>query len=301
MRLGVDLNRLAKSCNLSTNKERLDEEVLAYEAAIDKNTEEHNQLSDKVNALKLEINKTKRNTISLFANGLKVVKNLAMGKHEEVRKIITEMGNSVDAHEKATSEHEKARAILDDNEDERVVLDDEYANTVDERKECVDKIFRLKRQQAEAEKQIGMLREEAANESWSEMWKDAQEGIKSEMDTNNMPAFRRELSKQQEELDENLEADLGELDMYRNPSRIQRMMRTEEELQRDEKRVKEIEETLKEEYTNATAVIKSKQEKVDRYFPTWQERVDLIGRNRLVRGALHTLKRKIMMRVFGIN
>ena len=284
----------------NSNKEKLEEEIAACEVALDDNMEQYNKLSDKVNELKLEIKKTKRNVLTGFTSGLRIAKNLMLGKHDEARKILGEISNNVDANEKAMTEHEETQVALDANENEKAVLDDAYANAVDERNNCISKIARLERQKAEAIKQVETLKEEVANEAWTEAWKDAQEGIKAEMGTDNMNAFRRKLNIQKKELDENLEEDLTELDTFRNPSRIQRMMRTEEELQRDAERADEVEGMLREEHGNATAIIAAKREKVDRYFPTWQERVKNIRENNLVRGALSTLKRRVMMRMYGL-
>lgn len=284
----------------NNNKERLEEEVSACEEALDDNMEQHDQLSDKINELKLETKKTKRNIITGFTSGLKIAKNLVLGRHDEARKILAEISGNVDANEKAMNEHEDTKSALEANETEKTTLDNAYANAIDERNACVGKISRLERQKAETEKQLEMLKEEVTNEAWAEAWRDTQAGIKEEMGTENMTAFRRELNTQKKELDENLKEDLTELDYYRNPSRIQQLMRTEDELQRDAERADEVERLLRGEHENATAIIDAKREKVDRYFPTWQERVKNIKENNLVRGALSTLKRKVMMRMYGI-
>lgn len=279
------------------SKEKIEEEIDACEAALEDNNEQFNQLSDRAEELKVEIKRTKRNALNGLANGLRIVKNLALGRHDEVRKILGEISGDIDANEKATDEQVEVNDALSANETEHATLNSAYENAVDERSATVQKIRRLERQRSEASKQKEMLKEEVANEAWSEAWADAQEGIKSEMGTDNIAAFRRELSAQQEELDENLEDDLTELDGYRNPSRIQRMMRTDEELARDAERADEIEDILRDEHEQATSIIDAKREKIDHYFPTWQERVKQVRENKLVGGALSSLKRKILTRM----
>ena len=145
-----------------------------------------------------------------------------------------------------------------------------------------------------------MLKEQIANEAWTEAWADAQEGIKNEMGTNNMAAFRNELAAQQKELDDDLDADLAELDTYRTPSRVQRLMMTEEQLAQSAARADEVEAQLTREHEEASSAIDAKREKVDQYFPTWQKRVSDIVENKLVSGALHTFGRKILMKMRGL-
>lgn len=282
------------------NKASLEEEIVACEAAIEDNLDQHDQLSDKADQLQLEIKSTKRNIISSFANGLKLMKNLALGRHDEARQLLGDISSNIDKNEAAMQGHEETQAALDANEEEKLTLDNAYADAKDQHSASISKISRLERQKATALKQIEMLKEEVANNAWAEAWKDAQEGIKAEMGFDNMVTFRNELASQEEELSDNLQSDLEELDAYRNPSRIQRMMRSEAELQRDAERADAIQSKLEEEYDDAMSAISAKREKVDQYFPTWQERVKSISQNNLVSGALSTLKRKILMRLQGI-
>lgn len=283
-----------------SNKERLEEEISAIEFAIEDNIEEHDKLSEKAQELKLEINKTKRSIIGGFTNGLKIAKNLMLGKHDEARKILGEIGGNIDANEKAMTEQKENDLAIENNEREQADLDKNHKDTIDEHSLCVDKISRLERQKSEASKQIEILKQEVADQAWAAAWEDAQEGIKAEMGTDNMTAFRQELNSQRQELDDELEEDLNELSSYKNPSRIQRLMRTEDELRRDAERADEIERMLKEQHDNATATLDAKREKVDKYFPTWQERIKNVKENHLVKGALSTLKRKILMRRMGM-
>ena len=284
----------------NTNKERLEEEVLACESALEANQEQHDQLTDKVDQLKIEVKKTKRGAITGFMNGLKIAKNLALGRHEEARQLLADISGNIDKNEAAMTEHAETESALEANEAEKLTLDDAYATALDERQASSSKISRLERQKADALKQIDLLKEEVANEAWSEAWKDAQVGIMREMGTNDMPGFRKELNAQKEALSEELEGDLAELDAYRNPSKIDRLMRSEEELARDAERADAVEGKLREEYAGSVSAIDTKLNKVDQYFPTWQERVKSISENRLISGAMSTLKRKLLMRLRGL-
>ncbi len=84
--------------------------------------------------------------------------------------------------------------------------------------------------------------------------------------------------------------------MYRNPSAVQRMMRSEEQLREDAENADRVEETLRRDYEKKVKEIDQTLEQVDKYFPTWQERVKQLTSNGGVKSALSTVKRKIVAR-----
>ena len=280
------------------DKEKLENQIAEYEESLDANSEAHDQLSDKVNQLRDKVNKTKRSIISGFTDGLRIVKNLVLGRHQEVRDIVDNISKNVDANEAAMHDHETASKELRVNEAERVTLIDSRANAIDARNTTNKKIANLEKWRADAKKQIAALEEEAAVQAKEKAWDDAREAIKAEMGTDNMPEFRRDLERQKAELEERLQADLEELDSFRHPTRIQRLMRSEEELQREAARADEIEEKLRSEYEAEVAAIDLKLAKVNEYFPTWRERVKKTRETGPVKSSLSTLKRRVLLHMY---
>ena len=282
-------------------KEDLAEQIFKYETDLGRNFKEHEELSDKLVEIRKEVKKTRRNLFASFATGFELLKNQLFGDNEKIE----EIGNAILSDNKKNKEAKASQKETEDkleaNENEKNQLETDYINARDSQKDCTDKLSRLEHQKTEINKRLALLEEEIAEEKEIEARRTARQEIRSEMGSDNPRLLRRELDDRQRGLDEGLARELGELDSkYRNPSRVDRLMRSEEELQRDKERSDEAEEILRQEHAAETAAIKQQRERVEQYFPTLPERIKDIRENDRVNKALGSLKRKILMRVYGI-
>lgn len=285
-----------------TNKDnaRLEEKISECETALDNNAEVHNQLSEKVDQLRDKVNKTKRSILNGFTDGLKIVKNLALGKHQEVRDIVNNIANNVNENEQAMKSRAQAEQQLRVNEAEKKTLSNERADAIDIQNSNNKKLANLKKWRAELQKQESLLQDKVAEDNSRRAWEDAREAIKAEMGTDDMKAFRKKLIQKREELEESYSADIDELNSIRKPSRIQRMMRTEQELREEVERADRIEARLTAEYDREAAEIEEKLAKVEEYFPTWKERVARSRENPSTKRGLAAIKHKVLLRLYNI-
>lgn len=294
------------------NKESSEKEISRCEKELGRNRTEHEEISDTLDELKKEVKETRRSLFTSFATGFKLLKNQLFGDNEKIRGILKEANDYNDKNEKAKASQKETEDKLEANEEEKNRLDNDYEKAVDGRNDCIKKRSRLERQKADANKRLALLEEEVAEEKEREAWNTARQEVRSEMDSNNPRLFRRELDASQRSLDAELAEDLDELESkYINPpelTRIDRMMLDEkkieqidEERARNKVRSKEIAERLRQEHAAKTAAINQQRERVEQYFPTLPERIRDIRENDRVNKALGSLKRKILMRVYGIS
>lgn len=281
----------------NSNKEKLEEEVEACEAAVEENVEEHDRLSDRAAELKAEVRRTKRSVVNNFMNGLRIARGMALGRHEEIFKLTAEINENATANQTAMEDQHETQIKLEENVAEKEELDTALENAVDRRDASARKISRLERQKEAAAQQINRLKEEIQNEAWADAWQDAQEGIKAEMGTNNMSEFRRELGRESKKNDKALKKELEDTKFIRDRSRVLSIV-FDADPEQAATRLGKYEEEIKAAHDREAQKIATKREKVDRYFPTWQERVKNVRENNLVGGALATLKRKILMAMY---
>ena len=289
----------------NSKKENLDEQIFGYERALDNNFSEQESLLEKLADTEKVAKQTKINLIKGFTSGLKIAKKLMLGKHEEARKLIDNLKDNVDKNEQALEDHAKIEDELDAKENEKSDINAVYGIALDDRKNCINKLSRLEHQKAELSKRINLLREEVANESWADAWEKAREDVETqffkEAGAKNANDYRRKLDQSRENIESDYKEDLSQLEKYKNPSRIDLLMQSEEELERNKARAGEVEQMLQQAYENNLDTINQNRETVDQVFPTLPELIKNIRENHLVRGALSTLKRKILMRVYGIS
>ena len=290
----------AQIAEVNEDNARLEEKISECETALDNNAETHSQLTEKVDQLRDRVNKTKRSILSGFADGLKIVKNLALGKHREVRDIINGITNNVNENEQAMKSKAQAEQQLRVNEAEKKTLSNERADAIDIQNSNNKKLANLKKWRADLQKQESLLQDKVAEDNSKRAWEDAREAIKAEMGTDDMKAFRKKLIQKREELEESYLADMDELDGIRKPSRIQRMMRTEQELREEAERADRIEARLTAEHDREVAEIEEKLAKVEEYFPTWGERVAKSRENPSTKRGLATIKRKVLLRMYNV-
>lgn len=281
------------------DKESFDEEISRCENELGRNFTEHEELSDKLVELKKEVKETRRNLFTSFATGFKLLRNQLFGDNEKIREILKDANDNNDRNEKAKAGQKETEDKLEANEEEKNRLDTDYANALDGRDNCTNKRSRLERQKAEVNKRLALLEEEIAEEKEIEARKTARQEIRSEMGSDNPRLLRRELDARQRDTDENLAEQLKELDEIRNPSRVKRLV-YREDLQRYRERSDEVGEILRQEHAAETAAINQQRKRVEQYFPTLPERIKDIRENDRVNKALGSLKRKILMRVYGI-
>ena len=290
----------AQIAEVNEDNARLEEKISECESALDNNAETHSQLTEKVDQLRDRVNKTKRSILSGFADGLKIVKNLALGKHQEVRDIINGITNNVNENEQAMKSKAQAEQQLRVNEAEKKTLSNERADAIDIQNSNNKKLANLKKWRADLQKQESLLQDKVAEDNSKRAWEDAREAIKAEMGTDDMKAFRKKLIQKREELEESYLADMDELDGIRKPSRIQRMMRTEQELREEAERADRIEARLTAEHDREVAEIEEKLAKVEEYFPTWGERVAKSRENPSTKRGLAAIKRKVLLRMYNV-
>ena len=286
------------------NKEKLDEDIANYESTLAESNKEIDRLTDRAKELEGEVSRSKRRIIAGFVEGLRLAKNILFGGrdniHDRIREVTEGINESVEKNEKAKTEYDDVAEDLESARATHLEVSSQHQDIIDERKRCQSRISRLEKRMASAKQQIERLKEESANESWAEAWKDAQEGIKREMGTENMWAFRNSLRKEERELAEQLEGDIQELDRYRQPSRVDRLMKTDEQLEAEAAKADEVEEKLRDEYDRGVASIEAKRAKVDQYFPTWLDRIKNLRENQSVSSALASIKRKALIKIYDI-
>ena len=283
---------------LNKDNNVLEEKIAECETALDKNAEDYNQLSDKVNQLRDKVNKTKRSIISGFTDGLRIVKNLALGKHKEVRELVDNITQNVNENEQALQSKEQAEQQLRVNESEKVTLNNRRADAIDAQNSNNRKISNLEKWRADLKKQESLLQEKIDEETEKKAWENSREAIKAEMGTDNIRGLRKNLEQQIKDQEKDYQADLAELDRIKNPSRIEQMMSTEEELAARKERADEVEAKLNAEYDKKVSAINAKLEKIDEYFPTWTERVTRVRKNPSIKRGLASVKRKVLLRLY---
>ena len=283
---------------LNKDNTKLEEEIEECEVALDKNAEDHNKLSDKVNQLRDKVNKTKRSIISGFTDGLRIVKDLALGRHQEVRELVDSISQNVNENEQALQSKEQAEQQLRVNESEKVTLNNKRADAIDAQNSNNRKVASLEKWRADLKKQESLLQEKIDEETEKKAWENSREAIKAEMGTNDMRGLRRDLERQIKEQEEDYQADLAELNKIKNPSRIEQMMSTEEELRARKERADEVEARLNAEHDKKVSAINAKLAKVNEYYPTWTERANRLRRNPSIKRGLASLKRKVLLGLY---
>lgn len=283
-------------------KEQIAEEIESCQSQINNNAEEQDRILDRINRLGQEIKNTKESLLRNFATGTILVKNLILGKHEEIDKILEEVRKNNDANKKAMQERETSEADLKNNQEEGYKLRTQHSDLKSKQLETSRNIARLEKQKTELSKKHELIKEEVAHEKERLDWEGGKATVKREMGDRSVSEFKRELDRRREETNRRLEQDLADIDDVRNgrvPG-VYSLVFTDEMLQHAADRADEAEERLRDEYQNHIENIDFYRDVVDKYFPTWQARVENIRKNHLVKEALSTLKRRALMRIYGM-
>lgn len=280
------------------NKANLKEELEAYEQSISENLSEYNQLLERGDSLKVEINRTKRSLIGGFSNGLKMIKNLALGKHQAIRDLLHTIEQNVADNEKAVAEKDQNDKSLDKNRQDQQELERGQKATIEQDLALDQKINRLEEEKASLEKKTQLLKEESANQAWAEAWSDAQEGIKSEMGFNNVQSFKESLISEREQKIAEMKQQMNSFNDHVINAIVAVMGENDPDQARN--KVELIKSNIVSQYESEIATIDAKLNKVEQYFPSWQARVNNLTTKGSIATAVSDIARKALLRIYGL-
>ena len=295
----------------TATRDALTEMISGYEDSLERVNGTYNDITNKIETEEAEIRSTKNGLMQGLTRGLEIVKNLALGKHDEIRRILHGLDEKVEKNETAMERCKDLRGQLSVNRDEWATIKRKQNEAIEERAELDDKITRLRRERKRLKESIELLKEESfvrrEKEFRKEKKREQKEKQRELLETiggngkhrvKNAEQARERLDEHWDNVDLAAERKIEEIrDFVNHP--VMRQL-SPEEARKFKKAAREAEEKVSREHAERVKGIREDFANLDRYFPTLGERLEDMSRNGLVKGALSALKRKMLLRMRGL-
>ncbi len=281
----------------------INETVAAYETELNKSRDEIEYLAERTKELKKEVSRTKNKIISGFIDGLNLAKDMLFGERDKIQDRMYRLTDRINAYtsqlEEVEASYDETREQLGSKRDAKSKLDEQYQDALSQKRAIKNETIRLSKQIIRKRKLIELLKEQSANEAWTEAWEDAQDDIVAEMGYRNAREYRADISAKLERAYDDYNKELQELRRYKEPSDIDKAMKTEQQLKEEAEKARALEPMITEKYSRKTNELKDKIAKIDKYFPTWLDRISRLRENKPVSGALSAVKRKALIALYS--
>ena len=281
----------------------INETVAAYETELNKSRDEIEYLAERTKELKKEVSRTKNKIISGFIDGLNLAKDMLFGEHDKIQDRMHRLTDRINAYmnqlEEVEASYDETREQLGSKRNAKSRLDEQYQDALAQKRAIKNETLRLSKQIIRKRKLIELLKEQSTNEAWTEAWEDAQDDIVAEMGYRNVREYRADISAKLERAYDDYNEELRELRRYKEPSDIDKAMKTEQQLKEEAEKARALEPTITEKHSRKIIELEDEIAKIDKYFPTWLDRISRLRENKPVSGALSALKRKALIALYS--
>ena len=281
----------------------INETVAAYETELNKSRDEIEYLAERTKELKKEVSRTKNKIFSGFIDGLNLAKDMLFGEHDKIQDRMYRLTDRINAYtnqlEEVEASYDETREQLGSKRNAKSKLDEQYQDALAQKRAIKNETLRLSKQIIRKRKLIELLKEQSTNEAWTEAWEDAQDDIVAEMGYRNVREYRADISAELERAYDDYNEELQELRRYKEPSDIDKAMKTEQQLKEEAEKARALEPTITEKHSRKIIELEDKIAKIDKYFPTWLDRISRLRENKPVSGALSAVKRKALIALYS--
>lgn len=299
-----ELESLLRSLHyVKKDEPSINETVAAYETELNKSRDEIEYLAERTKELKKEVSRKKNKIISGFIDGLNLAKDMLFGEHDKIQDRMHQLTDRINAYtdqlEGVQASYDETRERLGSKRNAKSKLDEQYQDALAQKKAIKNETLRLSKQIIRKRKLIELLKEQSTNEAWTEAWEDAQDDIVAEMGDRNVREYRADISAKLERAYDDYNEELRELRRYKEPSDIDKAMKTEQQLKEEAEKALALEPTITKKHSRKIIELEDKIAKIDKYFPTWLDRISRLRENKPVSGALSALKRKALIALYS--
>lgn len=284
---------------------RLDREIEVSKDNLRTNKKEYDSLVEADRGYRAEL-KESRNKLGQKCRELLFA---LMGGLDKFADAYEELGEELENTKRIKNQLEENTKQLKNNEEKKSDLENSINTDSQKKVENAKNITKLKQDKSRLDEKEKVLKEQVEHEKRVEDWEANSKVAKEEMKGRSLRRYERDMDRELEvaekefkEKCKEIEGKFSGAEIYAEAVRLAGERDPNTDYEKVEKKLKQMREEMEaealEQYNNRVSEIRTKLQKVHDYYPVWHNRIKKIYDDRAVKGALATIKYKLLI---GLN